>query len=163
MKGPVTPSEPSQRALRRFFAERKACTVAEAAELTGLTGSEIRTLIASGEISLEENRIPWSDVALVFDAAWPPAVKESLVQGIEDYPSLLRTSPVTWRLPRYLVVALNLQAGRAGVSGLRNGRQRTVDEIVGEHLHLLIDEETVRELGSSEAFRAAYFFPEDPE
>jgi hypothetical protein len=115
-------------------------------------------------MSLEGSRIAWGDVALAFEAAWPMAIKEELVREMDGYPSLLRALPVTWRLPAYLVMALEQQVARVRLNDpMRTHLLSAVEAYASEELRLVIDEQTVAELSESRAFREAYDYPEEPE
>lgn len=163
MRGTSTGGQlPSRHAVARFFRERKACSVAFAAELTGSSIADIRRRVLRGDMSLEGGLIAWEDVALGFEAAWSMAIKEELVRGVDGYPALLRAFPVTWLLPAYLVIALEQQVARAQLDDPRGARLLSVESFATEELRLRIDEKTVAELRGSVAFREAYFFPEKP-
>jgi hypothetical protein len=163
MKPQAVSGLPSRKTLHRFFRERRACSIAVAAEVTGLGVAGIRHRILRGEMSLEGSRIAWGDVALAFEGAWPMAIKEELVRDVEGYPSLLRALPVTWRLPAYLVMALEQQVVRVRSDDPMSTHLLSVEALASEELRLVIDDQTVAELRENRAFREAYDYPEEPE
>lgn len=148
--------------MRRFFERRQACTIREVGALLGISAAEVRRQIAAGDLPLERGRVPWTEAALAFHSAWPPHVTEDLVSGIAAYPELLRPSAVTWRLPAYLLIALERQAARARALTPER-RLLTVEQYAAEELHALIDPETIEALRGDAAFLEACFFPETAE
>ena len=105
------PTLPSPTILQRFFRERRPCSIAEAADIVGYSAAWVRKRAAVDGIDLTSGFLPWEDVMLWFLRAWPLPLAEDSVppETLAYLPALLRTTTVTWRLPRYLVHALDRQ------------------------------------------------------
>ena len=155
------PTLPSPVTLQRFFRERRPCSIAEAADLVGFSSAWVRRRAEIDGIDLSGGVIPWEDVMLWFLRAWPLALVEDSVprETLAYLPSLLRTTTVTWRLPRYLVRALDRQI--ALESARSNDRHAlTVEQYVAEQLHLAIDDDTVAAMNDDSGFMEAWLFPD---
>jgi hypothetical protein len=155
------PTLPSPDTLRRFFRERRPCSVAEAAGIVGYSEAWVRRRACVDGIDLSSGLVPWEDVMLWFLRAWPLALVEDALprETLAHLPALLRTTTVTWRLPRYLVHALDRQAELE--TARSNDRQAlTVEQYVAEQLHLAIDDDTVSALSDDAAFMEAWLFPD---
>jgi len=155
------PTLPSHDALQRFFRERRPCSIAEAADLVGYSAAWVRRRAEIDGVDLSAGLVPWDHVMLWFLRAWPlPLVEDSVPhETLAELPALLRTASVTWRLPRYLLRALDrqidLEASRS------NDRQAlTVEQYVAEQLHLAIDDDTVASLNDDSGFMEAWLFPD---
>lgn len=152
------PTLPSPIALQRFFKERRPCSIAEAADLVGYSEMWVRRRAAADGIDVSGGLLPWEDVMLWFLRAWPLALVEDAVPR-ETLPARLRTTTVTWRLPRYLVDALDRQTELERTRS--NDRQTlTVEQYVAEQLHLVIDDDTVAALDDDSGFMEAWLFPD---
>jgi hypothetical protein len=89
-----------------------------------------------------------------------PAELEELAGGTPAFPKLLRVSSVTWRLPAYLLIALeHLVAGERAADPM--SPRLTVEAYVARHLELTLDPEVLARLCVEPAFRAAFRFPEE--
>jgi hypothetical protein len=155
------PTLPSPSILQRFFHERRACPIAEAAEVLGYSSAWVRKRAELDGIDLSAGVVPWEDVMLWFLRAWPLPLVEDAVprETLTALPSLLRTTTVTWRLPRYLVRALDRQTELE--SARSNDRHAlTVEQYVAEQLHLVIDDDTVAALRDDGGFMEAWLFPD---
>jgi hypothetical protein len=155
------PTLPSPETLQRFFRERRPCSIAEAAELLGYSPGWVRRRAEADGIDLAGGAVPWEDVMLWFLRAWPLALVEDAVprETLAELPTLLRTTTVTWRLPRYLVRALGRQIELE--SARSNDRQAlTIEQFVAEQLHLVVDDDTVAALRDDGAFMEAWLFPD---
>ena len=155
------PTLPSPTALQRFFRERRACSIAEAADIVGYSAAWVRKRAAVDGIDLTSGFLPWEDVMLWFLRAWPlPLVEDSVPpETLAHLPALLRTTTVTWRLPRYLVHALDRQTELESVRS--NDRHvLTVEQYVAEQLHLAIDDDTVAAMNDDGGFMEAWLFPD---
>jgi len=152
------PTLPSPTLLQRFFKERRPCSIAEAADVVGYSEAWVRARAAADGIDLADGVLPWEDVMLWFLRAWPlPLVEDSVPR--ETLPARLRTTTVTWRLPRYLVDALDRQ------TDLERARSNdchalTVEQYVAEQLHLVIDDDTVAAMNDDRGFMEAWLFPD---
>lgn len=155
------PTLPSPAILQRFFRERRACSIAEAADIVGYSEAWVRRRAAVDGIDLSAGVVPWEDVMLWFLRAWPlPLVEDSVPrETLAELPDLLRTTTVTWRLPRYLVQALDRQTELE--SARSNDRHAlTVEQYVAEQLHLVIDDDTVAAMKDDGGFMEAWLFPD---
>jgi hypothetical protein len=155
------PTLPSPELLQRFFRERRACSIAEAADLVGYSVAWVRRRAAIDGIDIAGGVVPWEDVMLWFLRAWPlPLVEDAVPRETLAYlPALLRTTTVTWRLPRYLVRALDRQIDLE--SARSNDRKAlTVEQYVAEQLHLVIDDDTVAAMRDDSGFMEAWLFPD---
>jgi len=152
------PTLPSPTLLQRFFKERRPCSIAEAADIVGYSEAWVRKRAEIEGIDLAGGVLPWEDVMLWFLRAWPLALVEDSVPR-DTLPALLRTTTVTWRLPRYLVQALDRQTQLE--SARSNDRHAlTVEQYVAEQLHLVIDDDTVAAMNDDGAFMDAWLFPD---
>jgi hypothetical protein len=155
------PTLPSHGTLQRFFRERRPCSIAEAAHLVGYSEAWVRRRADVDGIDLSGGFLAWEDVMLWFLRAWPLALVEDAVprETLAHLPALLRTTTVTWRLPRYLVRALDRQTELE--SERSNDRHAlTVEQYVAEQLHLVIDDDTVAAMSDDAGFMEAWLFPE---
>jgi hypothetical protein len=155
------PTLPSHETLQRFFQERRPCSIAETAELLGYSPGWVRQRAETDGIDLAGGTVPWEDVMLWFLRAWPLALVEDAVprETLAELPALLRTTTVTWRLPRYLVRALSRQIELE--SARSNDRHAlTIEQFVAEQLHLAVDDDTLAALGNDSAFMEAWLFPD---
>ncbi|HEV2720421.1 MAG TPA: hypothetical protein VG323_10425 [Thermoanaerobaculia bacterium] len=155
------PTLPSSVTLQRFFRERRPCSIAEAADIVGYSETWVRKRAEIDGIDLAAGVVPWEDVMLWFLRAWPLPLVEDAVppETIAHLPALLRTTTVTWRLPRYLVHALDRQT--ALESARSNDRHAlTVEQYVAEQLHLVIDDDTVAAMNDDRGFMEAWLFPD---
>jgi len=155
------PTLPSHDTLRRFFRERRPCSITEAADIVGYSEAWVRKRAEIDGIDLAAGMVPWEDVMLWFLRAWPlPLVEDAVpAETLAHLPALLRTTTVTWRLPRYLVRALDRQT--ALESARSNDRQAlTVEQYVAEQLHLVIEDDTVAAMNDDRGFMEAWLFPD---
>ena len=155
------PTLPSPEILQRFFRERRPCSIAEAADLVGFSEAWVRRRAEIDGIDISRGVLAWEDVMLWFLRAWPLALVEDSVprETFAELPALLRTTTVTWRLPRYLVRALDRQTEIE--SACSNDRHAlTVEQYVAEQLHLAIDDDTVAAMNDDSGFMEAWLFPD---
>ena len=152
------PTLPSSETLQRFFRERRPCSIAEAADLLGTTEASVRHRAAVDGIDLAAGTIPWEDVMLWFLRAWPLTLIEDSAP-LAHLPALLRTTTVTWRLPQYLVRALDRQT-QLEMARSPDRHALTVEQYVAEQLHLVIEDDTVAALRDDGAFMEAWLFPD---
>jgi hypothetical protein len=155
------PTLPSPAVLQRFFRERRPCSIAEAADIVGYSAAWVRRRAEIDGIDLAAGLVPWDHVMLWFLRAWPlPLVEDSVPrETLAELPALLRTATVTWRLPRYLLRALDRQIDLE--TSRSNDRQAlTVEQYVAEQLHLAIDDDTVASMADDSGFMEAWLFPD---
>ncbi len=129
--------------------------------MVGYSAAWVRKRAAVDGIDLTGGFLPWEDVMLWFLRAWPlPLVEDSVPrETLAHLPALLRTTTVTWRLPRYLVHALDRQT--ALETARSNDRHAlTVEQYVAEQLHLAIDDDTVAAMNDDSGFMEAWLFPD---
>ena len=155
------PTLPTLVRLQRFFRERRPCSIAEAADIVGYSEAWVRKRAEIDGVDLTAGAVAWEDVMLWFLRAWPlPLVEDAVpAETLAHLPALLRTTTVTWRLPRYLVRALDRQT--ALESARSNDRHAlTVEQYVAEQLHLVIDDDTVATMNDDRGFMEAWLFPD---
>ena len=157
----LPPTLPSSVTLQRFFRERRPCSIAEAADLVGYSQAWVRRRAETDGIDLSAGFIAWEDVMLWFLRAWPlPLVEDSVPpETLAALPALLRTATVTWRLPRYLVRALDRQI-ELETARSNDRHALTVEQYVAEQLHLVIDDDTIAALRDDGGFLEAWLFPD---
>jgi hypothetical protein len=155
------PTLPSPELLQRFFQERRPCSIAEAAELVGYSQAWVRRRAEIDGINVAAGVIAWEDVMLWFLRAWPlPLVENSVPpETLAELPALLRTTTVTWRVPRYLARALDRQI-ELETMRTNDRHALTIEQFVAEQLHLAIDDDTVAALGEDAGFMEAWLFPD---
>jgi hypothetical protein len=151
---------PERDLLIRFFEERPALPVREAAALLGWPPERVAAQAREEEALLPGNLIAWSEVAFRLLRVWPRA---ALLRQLGDaavlLPRGLHLTPVRWKLPMYLVRAMEVQAvlKRADREDVHNV---AAEEYVAEALDLLVDDDTLAFFSNDAEFLAAYEFPE---
>jgi hypothetical protein len=116
--------------------------------------------IAEDEVVLDAaGRIPWSVVALWFLRAWPPRQLESMLDGVEGWPELLRLRSAKWKLPRYLLIAIEMCVAQEREEA-EDAHDFTTEQWLSEQLHLLIGADLHDELIADSALASAYLFPD---
>jgi len=151
---------PDRKTLIRFFTERRDLSVPEAARLLGWPPRALLSRVREEAALLPDSRIAWADVAFWLLQAWPRAQLLGILgKQASLIPPDLHLTEVRWRLPLYVVRALELQAALQRTSSL-DVRSTDIADYVADELHLLIEPETVETLQHDPAFRAAYDYPE---
>jgi hypothetical protein len=118
--------------------------------------------IENPERAVAGDAIPWPEVAAIIQRTWTPADLDAAVGTIEGFPTLLRVSLVQWRLPAYLVIALeHIVAGVRADSP--EGEALTVEAYVARLLDFFMDMDRAQQLCSDPAFREAFEFPDREE
>lgn len=149
----MIPPLPEREMLIRFFVERPALPLHEAARLLGWRRSALLRHARGEGALLAGRRVAWSEVAFLLLNARPRAwLLEMLDAHAVLLPAELHLTQVRWRLPLYLVRALEREAA---------AHTTPVEDYVANALHLAIDGETVAVLSRDPAFREAYEFPEN--
>ncbi|HKS23287.1 MAG TPA: hypothetical protein VJZ76_10845 [Thermoanaerobaculia bacterium] len=154
------PRLPRRDALIRFFAERPALPVREAAALLGWPSERLASEAQEEDALLPGDLVEWSEVAFQLLRVWPrAALLRQLGKASALLPRGLHLTPVRWNLPMYLVRAMEVQAvlkraNRDDVHGI------AAEEHVAEALDLLIDDETLAFFRKDAEFLAAYEYPE---
>lgn len=160
---PTPPSLPSRRTLIRFFGNRRPVTVALAAQLVGFPEAWIRERASEDAGLLPGEKLAWEDVMYWFLRAWP---REAIVARLKPeadvlLPRGLHLRTVHWRLPAYLVAAIERQA----TDDARTARDRhdaSVEAYVASQLHALIEDSTVASFAGDDEFLTAFYYPAEP-
>ena len=158
----LTPTLPAATTLARFFLDRPPYTTHEAAQLLGWMEPQLVCDLRDEGALLPGAMVAWEDVASRLILAWPRReLLQSLGASAPLVPEGLEVVPVTWMLPRYVVLAIEVQAK------LRNGPNPEIhttepDDYVADLLHLSIEPETAQALGATAGFLEAYHFPHGP-
>jgi hypothetical protein len=140
-------------AIRRIFTDRRRYALTEVAELIGVpTESLLHEIEARDlELSPDEPRLPWSEVAHLALRAWPlHVIFEALGEGSSHLPELLRPTKITVILPAYQVRALEV---------LARDQQLDVSTFVQLHLLDLASAESSYLAEQIPGFLAAFRFP----
>ncbi len=167
----LMPATPSKETLLQFLSDRRPYTIRDAAHIIGwpeplllLDLQSEGALVADSNDAGEELLVSWDAIALRFLKAWSfDWLFRTL--GPEDshlMPEGLQIVPVTWYLPRYIILAMETQA-KLRVAGGEEVHTDRAEDLVGELLHQMIDPATVDALRSNEVFMTAYHFPDEPE
>jgi hypothetical protein len=148
--------------VRRFFCDRVPVSLSDAASIARADPAWVLAQIDSPERGFAGDAIPWPEVAAIVQRTWTPADLDAAVGTIEGFPKLLRVSLVHWRLPAYLLIALeHIVAALRGDSPEND--TLTVESYVARQLDLLLDMDMVKRLSSDAAFREAFEFPDHEE
>jgi len=137
--------------------------LAAAAQLLGFSTEWVRARAAADAMLLPGEKVPWEDVMLWFLHAWP---RDAVIARLEPdagllLPAGLHLRTVEWRLPAYLVAAIEAQAG-LDARRHRDRHDASVGTYLAEQLHNLIDHATVAALAGDEEFLTAFHFPAEP-
>jgi hypothetical protein len=157
------PTLPPKETLIHFFADRGPVPLEVAAQLLGFPTEWVRARAAAEAMLLPGEKVAWEDVMHWFLHAWPrEAVIARLAPDADGLlPAGLHLRTVQWRLPAYLVAAIEAQA--ALDAGRRRDRHdASVETYLAEQLHNIIDDATVAALAGDEEFLAAFHFPAEP-
>jgi len=148
--------------LRRFFNDRSEVSIREAVALLGRDPAWIIAQLDQIAVPHPEQGIPWGEIAALVRETLTPEELEAAAGSAPAFPALLRVSSVEWKLPAYLLIAIeHLVANERAVNPLAS--RLTVEAYVARHLDLTLDSETLSRLSIESAFREAFHFPdEDP-
>jgi hypothetical protein len=148
--------------LRRFFNDRSPVSLREAAALFGSDAAWIIAQLDDVAVPHPESGIPWSEIALLARETFTPVELDAVANSVPDFPPLLRVRSVKWRLPAYLLIAL--EDAVAAERALDPAASRlTVEAFVARHLSLTLDSEIFDRLCNDPAFDKAMNFPEEDE
>ena len=154
------PTLPPKRMLIRFLGDRRPVPLEVAAQLLGFSAEWVRARAAGEAMLLPGDKVPWEDVVHWFLDVWPRDAILARLQPDADVllPPGLHLRRVQWRLPAYLVAALEVQAG---LDARRRGDRHdaSVDGYLAEQLHSIIEDSTVAALGEDDDFLAAFHYP----
>lgn len=154
----VFPPFPERDALIHFLAERPALPLHDAARLLGWSSRQLVQNLRPERAFLPDGRVVWSEVAYLLLEVWPRAL---LLRELGDravlIPRELHLRPVSWKLPIYLVRAMEVQAVLAREEGVHG---ESVEDHVAKGLHLLLDDETIAFFRNDAEFLAAYEYPD---
>jgi hypothetical protein len=158
----VTVSELAIARVRRFFRDRLPVSLADAAAIACSDTQSVLAEIENPQRAVAGDLIPWSEVAAAVQRTWTPADLDAAVRGMANFPALLRVSVVQWRIPAYLLIALErLVAEARGDSP--EGESLTVEAYVARQLDLFLDIDMAKRLCRDPAFREAFEFPDREE
>jgi hypothetical protein len=150
--------------LRRFFNDRSGVSLREASALLGRGQAGIIAQLDPIAVPHPERGIPWGEMAVLVRETLTPAELEALAGSSPAFPALLRVSSVAWRIPAYLLIALeHLVAAERAADPLASptSSRLTVEAYVARHLELTLDAEVLARLCVEPAFREAFRFPEE--
>jgi hypothetical protein len=148
--------------LRRFFGDRRPVSLAEAAALLDCEPGWITEQLDPVAVPHPEDGIPWVEMAILVRQIFTPTELDAVAGTMHAYPSLLRVSSVEWRLPVYLLIALEHLVADERALNVEASRL-TVEAYVARHLADMLDMEVFDRLSNDPTFRAARQFPEDEE
>jgi hypothetical protein len=148
--------------LSRFFDDRKTVSLPEAAALFDCDPAWLIAQLDPVAVPNPQDGIPWTEIAVLVREFFTPAELDAVAGTMPGFPSLLRVSPVKWRLPAYLLIALeHLVADERARNG--HASRLTVEAYVARQLSDILDTDVIDRLSVEPAFRAARYFPEDDE
>jgi len=154
------PGSPPARAITRFLRHHRNVSVSGAARLLRFPEELIRARAVRDKELLKGDRLSWETVAVWLLDAWPLS---ALAEIVRDDPSLLPAQllpvPVSWRIPFYVVRAMEAQTASAAGEMERLAVADYVASILDSH----IDETTRRLLSQDRGFREAFDFPSGSE
>jgi hypothetical protein len=151
------PNASTQAAIRRIFGERRAYTLAEAADLIGVEREALDRQVDAGELATvgSEPRLPWAEVAYLALRRWPlKAILDAL--GSEPsslLPALLRPTELTVSLPAYQVRMLEVLASHEQLDASTFLQGQLLD-LASASDHALLEEQIP-------GFLEAFFFPHE--
>ena len=137
-------------------------SISEAAALLGCDPAGVVAQLDTVAVPHAEHGIPWVEFAALVRQRLTPAELDTVAGGTPSFPALLRVSPVEWRLPAYLLIALEHLVAEERVLNPVASRL-TVEAYVARHLDLMLEHEIFNRLCIDPAFREAFHFPEEDE
>jgi hypothetical protein len=159
------PLLPPRKTLIRFFGgDRRPVSLDLAAQLLGFSEQWVRARVSSESLLLPGEHVPWEDVMHWFLSVWPRDTIVTRLRPDADVllPRGLHLRTVRWRLPAYLVAAIETQAALDRHSEL-DRHDATVNGYLVGQLHNIIEDATVAALAADEDFLAAFYYPAVPE
>jgi hypothetical protein len=148
--------------VRQFFRDRVPVSLRDAAMITRSDAAWVLAQIENPERAAAGDAIPWPEVVAIVQRTWTPADLDAAAGTIDGFPTLLRMSLVHWRLPAYLVIALEHIVVEMRADS-PEGETLTVESYVARLLDLFMDMDRVQRLCSDPAFRDAFEFPDREE
>jgi hypothetical protein len=154
---------PPKKTLIRFFDDRRAVPLDLAAHLLGFFTQWVRARAASDAMLLPGEKVPWEDVMHCFLHVWPrDAVSACLTPDADVLlPEGLHLRTVQWRLPAYLVAAIEAQAA-LDTRREHDRHDASVGPYLAEQLHNIIEDSTVAGLAGDADFLTAFHFSAEP-
>src|SRR4028119_1131054 len=106
------PTVPPKEVLIRFFADRGPVPLDDAAQLLGFSKEWVRARATADAALLPGEQVAWEAVMHWFLQVWPRDAVVAVLSPDTDVllPRGLHLVSVQWRLPAYLVTALEAQA-----------------------------------------------------
>lgn len=174
---PAGPAFPRHETLLRFFRMSPAAPVmlSDVAELLGTTPSAVRAMLRDDGAGPLRGSIPWTEAAAYLFDAWPrAAILDALglpgdprPDGAETVPPEFGLTRVHWRLPIFVVRAMEHQAAAAWRNDPRvrrslavhPGYARGVADYVADLLYDAIEPATVEAFRHDQAFLRAFHYP----
>lgn len=149
--------------LRRFFTDRRPVTLAEAAAVLRVDRDWITAQLDPLAAPEPDRAIPWSEIAALVREVLTPVELEAVLGDLTGFPPMLRVVQVRWRIPLYIVVALERRTkdDRASdPSAARRTIEATAVRSLELGLDLALDSDLIRTLSRDPEFRRAVHFPE---
>jgi hypothetical protein len=157
------PQIPSRKTLIRFFGTRRPVTISLAAQLVGFPEDWIRERVSQDAAFLPDGKLPWEDVMYWFLHSWP---REAILARLKPeadvlLPRGLHLRTVHWRVPAYLVAAIERQAA-LDAQAARDRHDASVEAYLAGHLHALIEDSTIATFQDDDEFLTAFYYPAEP-
>lgn len=154
----AAPQFPPSESLRRFFRTdpRARVPVVEAASLLGVAPETLRAMLQEEGGHPPEDAIAWSEAAALLFDAWPRAeIFDALDADFDDLiPAELRLARVSWRLPLFIIRAMEHQAARANAL-----HARRIEDYIADLLYAEIQPATLNAFRNDSAFLRAFHYP----
>ncbi|HEX6096907.1 MAG TPA: hypothetical protein VF432_11330 [Thermoanaerobaculia bacterium] len=155
---PAIPQFPSPESLTRFFRTdpRARIPLARLASLLGVSRDAARAILQEEGGHHPDAGIPWSEAAALLFDAWPRiAILDSLgPEAGHVIPAQFRPAPVRWRVPIFVIRAMEHQAARAC-----SAHPRPIDDYIADLLSAAIEPETLAAFRDDAAFVQAFHYP----
>jgi hypothetical protein len=155
---PALPQFPTAESLTRFFRTdpRARIPLARLAPLLGVSPDAARVILQEEGGHHPDDGIPWSEAAALLFDTWPrAAILDSLgPQAGRVIPAQFRPALVCWRVPRFVLRAMEHQAARAC-----SAHPRPIDDYIADVLSAAIEPETLAAFRHDASFVRAFHYP----
>jgi hypothetical protein len=152
------PGSPPARAITRFLRNHRNVSVPETARLLRFPDERIRARALREAELLDGDRLSWDTAALWLLEAWPLSTLAEIVRGDPGLlPEQLLPIAVSWRIPAYVVRAMETQTMLAAATG--EMERREVEDYVASVLDWHIEDPARFLLSHDAGFREAFDFP----